>query len=379
MPDTIQRYLKEFGNLSFAERPMNDVDSLLLCQLAYLKFDGMVPGVYEDKPSVTLQELATHQDREQLFADERFEKENRELFAGMLSGKRFRDLKLNCYINIVEKEWETQFAAITFILSDATIYVAFRGTDETIVGWKEDFNMAFLWPVPGQAISVKYLNLVTSRFSNAFYVGGHSKGGNFAIYSAMKCSPQVQERILKIYCMDGPGFPPHTLEEGAYESIADRIVKLLPHSSMIGMLFEWDTRYKVVESRQFGFAQHNPFHWKIKNGAFVMAEDIGAKARLKSGTLNEWIISLDESHIRIFVDTLYQVISATQAEDLIVITTDWKIRMRRMIRALREVDEETKLILRKVIKELFILSRIRRRERWVSAFRRKKEPAHPTP
>ncbi len=100
-------------------------------------------------------------------------------------------MKINCHINVIEKEWETQFSAATFILEDGTIYVAFRGTDETIVGWKEDFNMAFLSPVPGQALSVKYLNVVTERFHNPFYVGGHSKGGNLAVYSAMNCEAVV--------------------------------------------------------------------------------------------------------------------------------------------------------------------------------------------
>lgn len=370
MSDTIHNYLKEYGDVPFEERPMNDVDSLVLCQFAYLKFDGMVPGVNDNKRSVTLQELAVHPDREQLFADERFEKDNRQLFEGMLAGRRFRDVKLNCYINVIEKRWETQFAAVTFILNDGTIYVAFRGTDETIVGWKEDFNMAFLTPVPGQSLSVKYLNVVTNRFPNDFYVGGHSKGGNFAIYSAMKCAPRVQKRIRKIYCMDGPGFHPRTLERSDYDRIADRVVKLLPHSSMVGMIFEWDTRYKVVEARHFGLAQHNPFNWKIRNGEFVVADDIYEEARLKSSTLNEWIVSQDEEHIRLFVDTLYQVISAAEADDLIAVTADWKWSAMKMISALKEVDEETVEVLQRIVKDLFDLSRVRRRERFAASLKK---------
>ncbi|MCM1091677.1 MAG: DUF2974 domain-containing protein [Muribaculum sp.] len=362
MANTMHAYLKEYGDVPFTERPMNDVDSLVLCQLAYLKFDGLVPGIDTNAPSVTLKELAKHPMADGLFADERFEKDNRELFARMLAGRRFCNLKLNCYINIVEKEWETQFAAITCILEDNTIYVAFRGTDETIVGWKEDFNMAYLSPVPGQAMSVKYLNMVTEKFGNLFYVGGHSKGGNFAVYSAMKCVPKVQERILKVYCMDGPGFRPEVLEECGYDKIADRVVKLLPHSSLVGMLFEWDTRYRVVESGSFGLAQHNPYNWKVKNGEFVMAEDIYERARLTDSTLNEWILSLDEGQIRLFVDTLYRVISASEADDLIAITADWKRSMMGVAAALKEVDEDTMKMLQQVIRDLFELARVRMRE-----------------
>lgn len=369
MPDTMHAYLEEFGDISFVQRPMSDVDSLLLCQFAYLKFDGLVPGIKEDKSSVSLQELAVHPDKERLFADERFEKDNRRLFEGMLGGRRFRNLKLNCHINIVEKEWQTQFCAVTFILDDGTIYVAFRGTDETLIGWKEDFNMGFLSQVPGQALSVKYLNMVTARFSNNFYVGGHSKGGNFAVYSAMHCVPAVQKRILRIYSMDGPGFHPRILEKCDYDRIADRVVKLLPHSSLVGMIFEWDTKYKVVEARKFGFAQHDPYNWKIRKGEFVMAEDIYKRARHKTSTINEWIVAQDEEHIRLFVDTLYEVIAASEADDLIAITTDWKKSALGIIGAIKEVDEETKQVLRQIVRDLFELGRARRRERFAKSFK----------
>lgn len=357
MSDTIHSYLKEYGDIPFSERPMNDVDSLVLCQFAYLKFDGLVPEVNEDKRSVTLTELAEHPGREGLFADERFEKDNRELFAGMLSGRRFRDIKLNCHINVVEKEWETQFSALTILLEDGTIYVVFRGTDETIVGWKEAFNMAFLTPVPCQALSVKYLNMVTERFSNPFYVGGHSKGGNLAVYSAMNCALQVQERILKIYNMDGPGFRPEVLRECGYDRIAERVVKLLPHSSLVGMIFEWDNAYRVVESRSFSLAQHNPYNWKIRDGEFVAAEAVYERARLADHALNEWIISQDQDRLKLFVDTLYQVISASEADDLIAITADWKKSMNGVISALKEVDEDTRRMLQETVKELFELEK----------------------
>ena len=261
MAGTVIEYLKKYGDIPFREKPLNDVDSLALCQLSYLKFDGMVSDVRHNGPSVTLQEIAKRPDVEQLFGDVRFEKENRALFEGLLSGRRFRNMKLNCYINLVEKEWETQFSAITFILDDGTLFLAFRGTDETIVGWKEDFNMAFLNPVPGQEYSVKYVNMVTGWLHQPFYIGGHSEGGNLAVYSAMKCAPFVRKRIQKIYSLDGPGFRPEVLKECHYNAIEDKVVKLLPHSSMIGMIFERDIHYRVVESKNHGLLQHDPFSW----------------------------------------------------------------------------------------------------------------------
>lgn len=362
MSGTIIDYLKEYGNRSLGELPLNDVDSLALCQLSYLKFDGLVPDVRENSSCVTLEEIASHTDFEKLFSDERYEKDNRALFDAMLASRRYRFMKLNCYINIIEVEWETQFSAVTYLLEDGSMYIAYRGTDETIVGWKEDFNMAFLNPVPGQSYSVKYLNMVTGRIHSSFMLGGHSKGGNLAVYAAMNCQPQVQERIVKIYSMDGPGFRPEILSSCSYETIADRVVKILPHSSLVGMLFEHDIRYQVVKSKTFGLAQHNPYTWLVEKGEFVKAENIYESRRRMDNTINEWLLSLNEQQLKTFVDTFYQVISASEAKDLIEFTADWKKSMNGMIGALKEVDEQTARILKEIIKSLFEIARIRMKE-----------------
>lgn len=350
---TIIEYIKEYGDYTFLEKPMNDVDSLALCQFCYLKFDGMVPLVTENKKSVTMQELMAHEDYEKLYADERFEKNNRTLFEAMIHSRRFKTLKMNCYINIVETEWETQFSAITFFLEGGTMYIAYRGTDETIVGWKEDFNMAFQSPVPGQAYAVKYLNMVTGKLHNRFYLGGHSKGGNLAVYAALNCSEQVRERIVKIYSMDGPGFRREVMEGCQYEQIADKIVKILPHSSLIGMLFETSPHVKVVESKTFGLLQHDPYTWLIKEDDFIYVKGLYKSRQYSNETLNQWLEALDEKQRRIFVDTLYQVVSASKAENLIELSADWKKSMNGMISALKEVDDETKQALRVIIKALF--------------------------
>ncbi|MBD5534416.1 MAG: DUF2974 domain-containing protein [Lachnospiraceae bacterium] len=350
---TIIEYIKEYGDYTFFEKPMNDVDSLALCQFCYLKFDGMVPLVTENRKSVTMQELMAHEDYEKLYADERFEKNNRALFEAMIHSRRFKTLKMNCYINIVETEWETQFSAITFFLEDGTMYIAYRGTDETIVGWKEDFNMAFQSPVPGQAYAVKYLNMVTGKLHNRFYLGGHSKGGNLAVYAALNCSEQVRERIVKIYSMDGPGFRREVMEGCQYEQIADKIVKILPHSSLIGMLFETSPHVKVVESKTFGLLQHDPYTWLIKEDDFICVKGLYKSRQYSNETLNQWLESLDEKQRRIFVDTLYQVVSASKAENLIELSADWKKSMNGMISALKEVDDETRQALRTIIKALF--------------------------
>jgi len=353
MGGTVIQYLEKYGNYSFQEMPMTEVDTVVLCLLSYLKFDGMVPDVSENRPPVILKSLEGHPDVEKLFADVRFEKSNRALFHGMLKGKRFGDLRLNCYVNVIEEKWETQFSAVTFILDDDTIYVAYRGTDETIVGWKEDFNMAYISPVPGQEYSVWYLNQVANRLQGPLYVGGHSKGGNLAMYSAMNCEPEIQDRIVKIYSLDGPGFRPEVLEKCGYDKVKDRVVKILPNSSMVGMLFETDMHFQVVKTRTFGLAQHDLFTWLVVSNHLVRANDIYEKRKQLDNTLNEWILSLDEQQLRTFVDTLYQVVSASKVDNLIDFTAEWKKNMNSVIAALKEVDEPTLEVLREIVRSLF--------------------------
>lgn len=364
MKGNIIDYLNEYADVSLKDEPMNDVDSLVLCQFAYLKFDGLVPAVTENARPVSLQQLYEHPDYEKLYGDERYEKNNRALFEAMLKCERFRNMKLNCYINIIENQadFETQFSAVTFLLEDGTMYVAYRGTDENIVGWKEDFNMAFLSPVPGQEFAVKYLNMVTKQLPRDFYIGGHSKGGNLAVYAAMNCFPQAQQRILKIYSMDGPGFRPEVLEKCDFDRIEERTCKILPHSSLVGMLFEKDIRYQVVESRTFGLAQHNPFTWLVQDGQFVTVSDIYETRRFMDNTLNEWILSLDERSLRTFVDTLFQILSASESDNLIDFTANLKRSMTGVLGAVKGLDEDTQKALKQTVKSLFEIAGMRMRQ-----------------
>jgi hypothetical protein len=354
---TIIDYLDKYGDCSFFEMPFNDVDSLLLCQLAYLKFDGLVPDVRNGGDFVTIDALNQSENREIMFSDERYERDNRALFEGLLSGKRYRWMHVGCYINMVEVESETQFSAVTFVMDDGTVYIAFRGTDETIVGWKEDFNMAFLSPVPGQAYSVKYLNMVAGKIHSDIYVGGHSKGGNLAIYSVMYCSDSIRRKIKKVYSMDGPGFRPEVLEDGNYACIEKKVVKILPHSSLVGMLFERDIHFQVVESITYGIAQHNPYTWRVENGDFVRVEELGEGARFMDDTLNDWILSLSEEQLHAFVDTFYQVICASQAQDLIELSSDWKKSLNAVLIAMKGVDEKTQSVIKEIFKSLFDIFR----------------------
>ena len=350
---TILDYLREYGDYSLEEKPFSDVDSLVISQLAYLKFDGIVPGPEEKRPPVSLQEIAAHADYDHLYADERYRRDNTALFMGALNGRRFGNLHLWNYVNLIEPERESQFSAVVCGFSGGLTYVVFRGTDENMVGWKEDLNLAFSEPVPGQLRSVPYLEQAARTIEGGFFVGGHSKGGNLAVYAAMYCEPAVRERIERIYDHDGPGFRPEVRQQGAWQEIEGRIHKTVPRSSMVGMLLYADIAYRVVESKTIGLAQHNPYTWLVKNGDFRMADEIRPGRRFVDQTLNEWILSLDQEQMHIFVDTLYGVVQASETDNLIDFTAHWVQNVQKIGRAISEVDEETAKVVMQIMRALF--------------------------
>lgn len=350
---TILDYLREYGGYSLEEKPFGEVDSLVISQFSYLKFDGIVPGPGEGRGPVSVAQIAAHADYDHLYADERYRKDNTALFTGVLKSRRFGEMRLWNYVNQIEPEKEIQFSAVVCGLSEELAYVVFRGTDENIVGWKEDLNLAFSEPVPGQTRSVPYLEEAARTISGRFFVGGHSKGGNLAVYASMHCDPQVRERIAAIYDHDGPGFRPEVREQGAWSEIEGRIRKTVPRSSLVGMLLYTDGDYRVVESKTLGLAQHNPYTWLVKEDDFRIVDEIRPGRRFVDQTLNEWILSLDQTQMHIFVDTLYRIVQASETDNLIDFTAHWFQSIHKIGKAIGEVDEETADVMIRIMRALF--------------------------
>lgn len=350
---TVLDYLKEYGDYTLEEKPFSEVDSLILSQFSYLKFDGMAPGPEEGEPPVSLQELMQHEKYDSMYADERYRKDNTALFLGMYQSKRFRDIRIYNYVNLIDLDNEMQFSAVTILLPNGVCYVAFRGTDETIVGWKEDLNLAFSEPVPGQRMSVEYLERAAGSIAGDFYLGGHSKGGNLAVYAAMNCTQEVRDRILMIYDHDGPGFRPEVREQGDYEGIAGRIRKTVPRSSLVGMLLYSDEEYEVVESKTIGLAQHNPYTWLIRDDAFRIVKEIHSGRKFMDQALNQWILSLPQEEMHTFVDTFYQVVQASETDNLIDFTANWAKSLHKTGAALKEIDPQTGKAIIQIMRALF--------------------------
>lgn len=352
-------YVNNF-QYTFAERAFNDVDSLVLCQLSYLKMKHLIPGLEEGQDFIPFRDVLQKENAEQVFADERYREDNQKLAAAVLKSRRFREMKVNYYIDILDKEMEVQFSAVTFLPGESPektplYYIAYRGTDENLVGWKEDFTLAFSEPVVGQLYAARYMRKVSARLSGAFYMGGHSKGGNLAVFAAMSSSMGLQERILQVYSHDGPGFKPQVLARYEYERIVDKVKKILPGSSMVGMLLERGDDYNVVESSSHGLMQHNPYTWVVdtERGTFVPMEELKNGARLMDSAVTDWILSLDDEQVSRFSDVLFRVLGASETDNLIDFKADWKKSISGILQEIKEVDEASKGEMEEIVKGLF--------------------------
>lgn len=351
--ENIISYIKDWGRYPLSERPFNEVDSLILCQLVYLNYEKFVPGWEDKKEPVSIQSIYSHPERDVILDDYWYRQNNKEMFAALAESVRFGRLKMNAYVNVINEEEETQFSAMTYFLEDGSIYVAYRGTDATLVGWKEDLNLAFSKPLPSQYLAVKYLEKAAEAFGGNFYVGGHSKGGNLAVYAAMNCREETRKRLIKVFNNDGPGFRPEIREQGNYSAIEDRVIKFIPRSSLVGMILENHGTYEIVESRGIGTFQHNTYSWKIKDGTIVRAKNMTSAKIKRDAALNEWILSLSEEEIHLFIDTLYDVISASKASDVFEFGADLKKSLQNVALAAREVDDSTRKTLQRMIRSLF--------------------------
>lgn len=346
-------YIEKYGNEDFSHKEFNNVDSLIMAQLSYLKMDKIVPLVGANDGMIVLKDMAESPYYDTMFVDKRYEKENRKLFENLVTSNRFGNIRLGHHINLINKRWEMQFSAICCEMDNGITHVVFRGTDETFVGWKEDFNMGFVTPIQAQIKSVDYLNYVAERISGDFTVGGHSKGGNLAVYSAMKCPGITQRRIKKVYSFDGPGFPTEIYKDESFDRIKDRIIKIVPYASIVGMLLHTQEDYSVVECASIGLLQHNPFNWRVEDDDFIYMDGIKELYQLQNESIQKWLDETSPDEMKVFVNEIYSVFEAIGVDNLVDLRGNYAECFKNVTLAIDAIEEEHKEVIRTVFKNLF--------------------------
>ncbi len=303
------------GDLSFEVSPFNEVDNLILSELSYLNFKGIVgeDDVFE-MPLYKAAEIYFNEGRDAErntgdLVDENFYR----MLKLMASSKRFGEIRLFNYIKDTDMNKQMQFSAITIDIGNHILFVSFRGTDDTLIGWKEDFMMSVMEVVPSQRESLKYFNRIADNYPNhRFYIGGHSKGGNLAVYSAVYAKLKNKSRIINVYNNDGPGFREQIIETENYQNISDRIVTLVPQSSVIGMLLEHEENYMVLKSSQKGIMQHDGFSWEVRGAKFVHLKSMARESMITDKTIRNFLDSITIEQRESFTNALFEILSTNE-------------------------------------------------------------------
>ena len=225
----------------------------------------------------------------------------------LATSKRFKNVKLLNYVDEYDPDVQKQFAAMTYRLTMDVYLVVFRGTDDTLIGWKEDFHMTYMDHVPAQRRATSYLQHVMKEFPKGhFIVAGHSKGGNLATYACSYLPDHLIERVDAIYCYDAPGLNKAIIETEGYQRIAHLVHRFVPQGSIVGMMLEVPEPATIVKSRAFGgFAQHDAFTWMTEKDKFVTLDQTSPDSQQTDETLKQWVREVPDSQLKKFFDTFF--------------------------------------------------------------------------
>ena len=307
-------YLAWRGDIEFTQIPVNPVDALIFSTLSYIDFKDIVP----DNP---MQSLSMAEAAAGLFSLS--EPQNRTrvkkdlvLLEAVAGSARFDNIRLSFYRSILIPEEDTQFAAMTIFLEDGSAYIAFRGTDSTLTGWKEDFNMTFQTSIPAQRLALEYVQEFAEAHPIPIWMGGHSKGGNLAVYAAAKCGELLQKRIVEVHNQDGPGFSEAMMNDPGYRAILPKLRSYVPQSSVIGMLLEHEEPYTVIRSKSVGVLQHDLYNWDVLGKDFISVEEITEGSQFVDATIKTWFADMTNQERNQLVDVLYGLLSTGGVENV---------------------------------------------------------------
>ena len=332
-------YLAWRGDLTLAQAPFNELDGMVLSRFAYIPFEHFTKPLTGEP--VAVRELARDALDDGALA-ERWKLRDRELLEKMAASRRFGDMTAGWHVSRLDERVQTQFSALTVLLGDGRAFVAYRGTDNTVVGWKEDLNMSYLCPIPGQEMAVEYVNDVAARFDGRLLLGGHSKGGNLAMYAGAFCDESVQARIDAVYNYDGPGFFDDILVREGYGRVAERILTYVPQFSVVGMLLNHPEGHTVVHSTEKGLSQHDLYSWQMMGTAFDSLETVTGGSRFVDSTIKDWIADMSPEQFEQFADTVYSFMTGTHMATMHEMKENWFDTAVSFVRTVAGMEDQTR-------------------------------------
>lgn len=349
------RYMPDFFDkqlLPFEELPFGPLDAATFSQFAMIQAQNTIPELPEDpegrRPRL-IKQRPTHVHFSNMLRAEYFPimfndlitpKKAKQTLFGVNVSPRYRDMLVLDYKNLFDTVRNIQFGAVTCIYKKSFAVICFRGTDASMTGWREDFDMSYMDPVPSQELALNYLETVARQpgMPRKLYIVGHSKGGNLAEYAALRCSARVQKRIVHVYNLDGPGFKPGTFEASDYAALKGRITKIVPQDSLVGITLQSFAPVSVAKSDAEGLDQHSTFTWEINEDFtdFIYEAELSSSAQETKETLETWIAAYDDEELKGLVNSFFDALELTGAKNPMELLKGGSVP--KVIEALRKLD-----------------------------------------
>ena len=345
-------YIKEFGHVSFEERAFSEIDALVLTELEYLPLEKVVPSDENGENFVTVKEIAEYmkEHKKQLFDENpmMMTPERHEVSQVIADAPRFQSMKFFGAVSVWDKDTTKQFAAITVEVEPGVRLVIFRGTDDTLIGWKEDFLMTYSPLVAAQTDAKEYLAKQASVWDGDLMVSGHSKGGNLALYAAATQVEDVQLRIVDIFCFDSPGLSRSVLETKGYQNIVPLAMRYIPQDALVGLMLESEVPYVIVKSNAVGAMQHSAMTWGIEDGQFIKVDKLTKNSLLNDQMFKKWTESVSDEELELFWNVFFELLFTVGIETVNDVYGQFMHYVQEFLKAAGKMDEEKRELLTRV-------------------------------
>lgn len=350
-------YVQQYEAQTFEDKSLTDIDVLALTEIAYLPFDEIVPKSFDVTEAISIQQLGKefekikqkeHEKNPFMITEERIQ-----LLEVVSKSQRFKDIKVFGFMNNIDDELTKQFAAVCYQWEKESRWIIFRGTDESLTGWKEDFMMTYSDLIPAQTDAIEYLRKQAATFSGTLNVSGHSKGGNLSLYASAMQEEEIQNRIQQIYCWDSPGVHRSILNTEGYQRIVSKVKRYIPQDAIVGLMLESQVPYHIIESQGSGIAQHSALMWNIEGDCFVELTELTKNSQLTDQTFKQWTQTVADEDLKLFFDTFFELFFEMGAETVNDVYYNFRLYMQKFFEKAYQMDTEKREILLRVGRLLF--------------------------
>ena len=350
-------YVQQYGAQTFEDKSLTDIDVLVLTEIAYLPFDEIVPKSFDVTEAISLEQLGKEfeqiKEKKQELNPFMITSERIELLEVVSKSQRYKEIKVFGFMNDIDDERTKQFAAVCYQWEEENRWIIFRGTDESLTGWKEDFMMTYSDLIPAQTDAIEYLKKQAETFSGTLNVSGHSKGGNLSLYASAMQEETVQNRIEQIYCWDSPGVHRSILDKEGYQRVVSKAKRYIPQDSIVGLMLESQVPYHIIESQGSGISQHSALMWNIEEDHFVELTELTKNSQLTDQTFKQWTEVVSDEDLKLFFDTFFELIFEMGVETVNDVYYNFRMYMQKFFEKAYQMNPEKREVLLRIGQLLF--------------------------